>query len=334
MVYEKIKTLTRKPGGNRDIAVKDRSGKLLQDPMEVRTRWKEYIEELYKGVDNSHDYKEEEPQSEDVMGPDFLKDKILAAIGEIKNNKAEGIDNIPIEMLKTFGEKAMKELVQLCKEIYNTGVWPEDFLQTVMVPLKKKPNAMTCEDHRTISLLTHALKIVLRVLTKRLQSRAERDNCIGEDQYGFRKGKGTRDAIGTLRVMTERSLQHGQNIDVCFCRLRKGFRSIELEDTHECTEKNTSGLERKETQRELIHGPDSKNKNRRGMFGTGSDRQRSTTRMPAFANTLPHLHRRNNERSNRRDDGGHKGGRTTDECTKICRRPGNDSSQPCRRACR
>src|SRR6218665_3303380 len=223
-VYAKTKTLTRKPGGNRDIAIKDRSGKLLQDPVEVRTRWKEYIEELYKGVDNSHDYKEEEPQSEDDMGPDFLKDEILAAIGEIKNNKAEGIDNIPIEMLKTFGEKAMKELVQLCKEIYNTGVWPEEFLQTVMVTLKKKTNAMTCEDHRTISLLTHASKIVLRVLTKRLQSRAERDNCIGEDQYGFRKGKGTRDAIGALRVMTERSLQHGQNIDVCFCRLRKGFR--------------------------------------------------------------------------------------------------------------
>src|SRR6218665_1488814 len=56
---------------------------------------KEELEELYKGVDNSHDYKEEEPQSEDDMGPDFLPD-FLAAIGEIKNNKAEGIDNISI----------------------------------------------------------------------------------------------------------------------------------------------------------------------------------------------------------------------------------------------
>src|SRR6218665_2510365 len=95
------------------------------------------MEGVYRGVDNSNDYKEEEPQSEDNMGPDFLKDKILAAIGEIKNNKAEGIDNIPIEMLKPLGEKAMKELAQLCKEIYNTGVWPKDFLHTVMVPLKK-----------------------------------------------------------------------------------------------------------------------------------------------------------------------------------------------------
>jgi len=120
MVYAKIKTLTRKPGRNRDIAIKYRSVKFLQDPMEVRTRWKEYIEEPYKGVDSSHDYKEGEPQSKDDMGPDFLKNEILAAIGEIKNNKAEGIDNIPIEMLKTFGKKAMTELVQLCWEIYIT----------------------------------------------------------------------------------------------------------------------------------------------------------------------------------------------------------------------
>ena len=56
--------------------------------------------ELYKGVDNSHDYKEKEPQSEDDIGPHFLKDEVLAAIGEIKNNKAEEIDNIPIEMLR------------------------------------------------------------------------------------------------------------------------------------------------------------------------------------------------------------------------------------------
>ena len=121
----------------------------------------------------------------------------------------------------------MKELVQLCKDIYNTGVWPEDFLQTIMVPIKKKPNATTCEDHRTISLLTHASKIVLRVLTKRMQSRAETNDCLGEDQYGFRKGRGTRDAIGALRVLTERSIQHGQDIYICFVDYEKAFDRVD-----------------------------------------------------------------------------------------------------------
>ena len=84
-----------------------------------------------------------------------------------------------------------------------------------MVSLKKKPNAMTYEDHRTISLLTHALKIVLRVLTKRIQSRAERDSCIGEDQYGFRKGKGTRNAIRVAKHLC------------MLCRLRKAFDRVD-----------------------------------------------------------------------------------------------------------
>src|SRR5688572_28551932 len=111
---KKIKILTRKQSGTRDIAIKDKNGKLLQDPEEVRSRWKVYVEELYKGEDNRDNYKEEATQSEDDMGPDLLKEEILAAIGEMKNNKAEGIDNIPIEMIKNFGEKSMKELVQLC----------------------------------------------------------------------------------------------------------------------------------------------------------------------------------------------------------------------------
>ena len=181
-----------------------------------------------KGEGNRDVYKEEEVQSEDDVGPDVLKEEILAAIAEMKNNKAEGIDSIPIEMIKNFGEKAMKELVQLCKDIYNTGVWPEDFLQTIMVPIKKKPNANNMRRPQNyFPTKTHASKIVLRVITKRMQSRAETNDCLGEDQYGFRKGRGTRDAIGALRVLTERSIQHGQDIYICFVDYEKAFDRVD-----------------------------------------------------------------------------------------------------------
>ena len=82
--------------------------------------------------------------------------------------------------------------------IYRTGEWPEVFLQTILMPLKKKVNVVRCKEYRSISLLTHASEVLLRVLTKRLQAKAEADGCLGEDQFGFRKGRGTRDAIGTL----------------------------------------------------------------------------------------------------------------------------------------
>ena len=99
----------------------------------------------------------------------------------------------------------MTELTRICQDIYTTGVWPEDFLQSIIIPIKKKPNDTACEDHRTINLLTHASKVMIRILTKRvgLQAKTEAIGGLGDDQFGFRKGMGTRDAIGTLRVLTE-----------------------------------------------------------------------------------------------------------------------------------
>ena len=104
----------------------------------------------------------------------------------MKNNKAEGIDNIPAEILRSLGEKALKELIQLCQDIYRTGEWPEVFLQTILIPLKKKANVVRCEEFRTLSLLTRASKFLLRVMTKRPQAKAEADGCLGEDQFGIR----------------------------------------------------------------------------------------------------------------------------------------------------
>src|SRR5688572_6866328 len=129
---------------------------------------------------------QEEAQTENSMGPKVMREEVLAAIRDMRNGKAEGIDNIPIEILRNLGEKAMNEVVQLCQDIYNTGAWPRDFLQTIVIPIQKKQNATNCEDHCTISLLAHASKILLRIITKRLQTKAETEKCLGEDQYGFR----------------------------------------------------------------------------------------------------------------------------------------------------
>jgi len=71
-----------------------------------------------------------------------------------------------------------------------------------------------CSDFRTISLLGHAAKVLIRVLTKRIEAKAKKNaiNHIGKDQFGFRKGKGTRDAIATLRVLGERRFQRGKDL--------------------------------------------------------------------------------------------------------------------------
>src|SRR6218665_95370 len=73
----------------------------------------------------------------------------------------------------------------------------------------------------------HASKVLLRVLTKRLQAKAEADGCLGEDQFGFRKGRGTRDAIGALRMMAERSLESKQEVYICFVDYEKAFDRVD-----------------------------------------------------------------------------------------------------------
>ena len=81
-------------------------------------------------------------------------------------------------MLKCLGEKATEELTEICQQIYTIGEWPSDFLQTVMIPLEKKANATERQDYRTISLISHALKIVLIDLTKRIEAKATAVNWI------------------------------------------------------------------------------------------------------------------------------------------------------------
>ena len=102
-----------------------------------------------------------------------MKSEILLAISKMKEGKAVGVDEIPAEMLKSLGEKATQELCDICMDMYEEEKWPDDFTRTTMIPLPKKNNAVNCSDYRTISLICHASKIMLKVLTKRIEAKAK-----------------------------------------------------------------------------------------------------------------------------------------------------------------
>ena len=101
----------------------------------------------------------------------------------MQTNKAEGFDGIPREFWKNLGQEGMKVLIDLCRQIYVTGIWPSDFTKAVMIPLPKKVNAVECKDYRTISLIPHASKIMLKVIIKRIEGKAI--NVIGKTQLGL-----------------------------------------------------------------------------------------------------------------------------------------------------
>ena len=226
LVYAKVKKLTvRDEKCRKNAAIKDQNGKLLTEPDEIRNRWKEYMEELYNKAEKpSHDdidLEDESEVEEDDMGPELLASEVLEAIQSMKKNKAEGCDGIPAEFWKILGEKGTQELVQICADMYREGVWPKDFTRLILIPLQKKVNATECGDFRTISLIPHASKIMLKILTKRIQEKAK--GYIGRNQFGFKKGCGTREAIGVMRMLCERSLEHGNDIYVCYVDFEKAF---------------------------------------------------------------------------------------------------------------
>ena len=90
-----------------------------------------------------------------------------------------------------------------------------------MIPIEKKIGATDCSDFRTINLICHALKIVPGILKKSITSKA--DEYLGEDQYGFRRGSGTREAIVAMRIICERNLEHDQKVYICFVDSEKAF---------------------------------------------------------------------------------------------------------------
>ena len=88
-----------------------------------------------------------------------------------------------------------------------------------MIALKKQPQATKCSDHRTISLIAYTAKTVAKILRRRTENKIE--DVLGEDQFGFRRGKGIRDATGMLRIISERTLETVSELCVRFIDWQK-----------------------------------------------------------------------------------------------------------------
>jgi hypothetical protein len=122
-------------------------------------------------------------------------------------------------VLKLLGDGGLKIMTKLINTIYETGRWPKDFTEVTIIALKKKPQATKCSYHRTISLVAHTAKIVAKILRRRFKKKIA--DVLGEDQFGFRRDKGTRDATGMLRIISELNFEVDEELSVCFIDWQK-----------------------------------------------------------------------------------------------------------------
>ena len=103
------------------------------------------------------------------LEPDILEGKVKWALGSITINKASGGDRIPVDLFQILKDDALKVLHSIRQQIWKTQEWSQDWKRSVFIPIPKKGNAKECSDYHTIALISHASKIMLKILQTRLQ---------------------------------------------------------------------------------------------------------------------------------------------------------------------
>ena len=174
-------------------SIKDRNGMDLTEAEDTKKRWQEYTEELYKKDLHNPDNHEGVITHQE---PDILVCEVKWALGSITTNRASGSDGIPVELFQILkDDDAVKVLRSICQQIWKTQQWPQDWKRSVFIPIPKKGNAKECSNYSTIAFISHASKVMLKILQARLQQYM---NCeLPDVQVGFRKGRGTRDQLPT-----------------------------------------------------------------------------------------------------------------------------------------
>ena len=138
----------------------------LAEAEDIKKRWQEYTEELYKKDPHDSDNHDGVVTHLEL---DILECEVKWALGSITTNKASGGDGIPVKLFQILKDDAAKVLHTICQQIWKTQQWPQDWKRSVFIPDPKKGNAKECSNYCTIALISHASKVMLKILQARLQ---------------------------------------------------------------------------------------------------------------------------------------------------------------------
>ena len=154
------------------------------------------------------------PQFEITSGQSILKKEVEKTIQSKKKGKATGSDEISTEMLRTLDDENIDVITNLCNIMYISGVIPTDLKQSIFITLPRKPKAQSYSEYRTISLMSHITKILLKVIEQRIVKKI--DNEVSRLQSRFRTRSGTREGIFNLRTVCEQAIDLGKDVYICF----------------------------------------------------------------------------------------------------------------------
>ena len=227
-------------GATRDLThikqIKDANGTVLTRVNDIKSRWREYFENLLN---------EENPRSVRGDGvpnerqvPKICRREVRRALGKMKKGKAVGPDGIPVEVWRCLGEEGVDILWDLFNKIYQQEKIPEGWRNSLLLPIyKEKGDIQDCGNYRGIKLMPHTMKIYERVIEARIRD----ETIVSEEQFGFMPGRGTTDAIFVLRQVLEKYREKEKELHLVFIDLEKAYDRVPRQEVWRCLrEKNVS----------------------------------------------------------------------------------------------
>ena len=227
-MHDKVRQVVWRQKSGTSSCIEAKDGTIIMEKEEIIKRWQEYIGELFA------DDRGTRPCIRSGGGCMILKDEVERAIRSLSRGKATGPDGIAVEMIEALADFGIERITKLANRIYNEGHFPTEMCKSVFITLQKRSGATKCEEHRTISLMSHLTKLVLRILLNRIRGRTTGE--VSEEQYGFTPDKGTRNAIFILRMLAERAIEMQRDVYVCFIDYVKAFDKVRHEPLIEMLE--------------------------------------------------------------------------------------------------
>ena len=136
-------------------------------------------------------------------------------------NKASGGDGVPVELFQILKDDIVKVLYSVGQQVWKTQQWPQDWKRSVFISIPKKGNAKDVSNYHTIVLISHANKVMLKILQARLQQ--EMNHELTDVQTGFRKARRTRDQIANIHWIMEKVREFQKNIYFCLLTVPKSL---------------------------------------------------------------------------------------------------------------
>ena len=155
------------------------------------------------------------------LEPDILEYEVKWALRSITMNKASGGDGIPGEQIHRLQGDAVKVLHSICQQIWKTQQWPQDWKRSVFIPIPKNGNTKECSNYHTIAVISHASKVMFKILQAWLQQYVNHE--LPDVQPSFRKGRGIRHQIANICWVIEKAREFQKNIYFCFIDYDEAF---------------------------------------------------------------------------------------------------------------